>query len=201
MSVFGGARRCTFVGMSRRRPPPLSIYPAVSLPLLSFDLTSFISSSNPLLCLMAEPLSFAASIIAVVQATQAAGQALIAIYTYYGDIKNAPENARKLTVEIKSLREILNQMKTYGEENKQSIAIQNLEENLKDCSKLLEKLQAMLYTAQKISSLKRMWRKVKQAFSKKEIADIMSQIQSYKKTFSLGLAVENMWVILVKRFG
>lgn len=149
---------------------------------------------------MAEPLSIAASTIAIVQATQLAGQALIAIHTYYGDVKKAPETARKLAGEIKSLEGILNQMRTYGEENKQSIAIPNLEENLKDCSKSLEKLQAMLYTTQKVSKLKKMLKGLKQALNKQEIADIMSQIQRYKETFSLGLAVENMWVILVKRF-
>ncbi|KAI5847263.1 hypothetical protein DFP73DRAFT_374719 [Morchella snyderi] len=143
---------------------------------------------------MAEPLSFAASIIAIVQATQAASQALIAIRTYYGDIKNAPETARKLAAEIKSLEEIINQMKIYGEENKQSTAIQNLEGNLTDCSKLLEDLQIMLYTARKgnVSKLGKVWRRLKQAFNKKDIADIISKIQNYKKTFSLGLAVENI---------
>ncbi|RPB14393.1 hypothetical protein P167DRAFT_68583 [Morchella conica CCBAS932] len=143
---------------------------------------------------MAEPLSIAASTIAIVQATQLAGQALIAIHTYYGDVKKAPETARKLVGEIKSLEGILNQMKTYGEENKQSIAIPNLEENLKDCSKSLEKLQAMLYTTQKVSKLKKMLKGLKQALNKQEIADIMSQIQRYKETFSLGLAVENIFI-------
>lgn len=113
------------------------------------------------------------------------------LYAFYDSYKNAPESQKKLSSEIKSLQNILSQLKSFAETAQSSHDQGTMaklrdayETPVSDCVKELEGIQRRLPT--ELPWYKRM----KWAFSgEKETEKILSIIQRHKSTIDLAVVV------------
>jgi len=133
-------------------------------------------------------LSAAASIIAVIQITQAVGSGL---KDYYEGVRGAREDIQKLYRAIKSLEAILKSIEELLKlPSIQDSLCETLFTNqagpLKQCQAELERIKSKLGSSgNHVQSL--LW-----PFKKKDVEKRVTMLERYKSNLSLGIGLENL---------
>jgi hypothetical protein len=141
-----------------------------------------------------DPLSFTASIIAVIQLT---GSVISAVYNYRKDVKNAPEDAAKIIQDLTELSHILEKLLQMAEKERSTkvTRLTSLEDFIKpdgpltSCHKTLQSLNAKLQPESG-------WRAVKKSLiwplKQEYIKNTLNDIATAKATLGLALTVDHM---------
>jgi adenylosuccinate lyase len=133
---------------------------------------------------MAEPLSVAASILAVIQVSAAVVRSL-------GDLKDIPQDVRRLQKEIDTLHSVLlpvlERLNTPEEEHPAAVQLLGAQGPLEEFRTLLEHLKKKLAP---VAGLNKARRVVTWQFQKGEIRNILGTIERQKSLFVLALQSE-----------
>ncbi|KAI9783658.1 MAG: hypothetical protein M1839_003506 [Geoglossum umbratile] len=137
---------------------------------------------------MADPLSVAASIVALLTLTETV---LTSCYRYVGQVNNAAADVDRVIRETGGLKVILLDLKGLVDEDGASRLSSLCGENgaLTSCIQSLQELESRLLPAARPMSLRRrlLW-----PFESKKVDEILSNIQKQKPTLSLALIGQNL---------
>lgn len=139
--------------------------------------------------MMSDPLSTTSGIITILQLTGT-------VVRYLHEVESASKDRRKLLEELKNTVTILHTLKDTAERAERNVphstvfsVLSSSNETLKQFKASLEELARRLAPAQDLSRLKRV---VFWPFSKAEIREILSKIESQKLSLVLVLESHNM---------
>jgi hypothetical protein len=143
---------------------------------------------------MMDPLSCAASIIAVIQLT---GSIAGICGGYISKVKNAPKDILDLQMEISSLGGVLELLDKLlrGPNGKKLTTLQELSDQAAKCSSILKILSDKINPETTQSSVRR-WglRAFKWPLTRTEVDEAIRQLERYKSLFSLALQVDQVYV-------
>lgn len=136
-----------------------------------------------------EAVSFAASIIALIQLT---GKLTTISYGYIGGVKRAPKDIADLMLELGSLAKELVALKDYSDKHPNSIVLQRLALNdgpLRICHDELEVLQSKLEVE---SGLKGVLGSLKWPIKEKDMQHHISRIERQKSLIVFALTTDTL---------
>jgi hypothetical protein len=144
---------------------------------------------------MAEALGLASSVIAVIDLS---AKVTSWCSEYYANVKNAPDDIKRLQGETQRLRETLDQVLSLcgGPNGPKLQASHNLRNGIMECRVQLAQLESKLAprTSQKV--MRRFGvRALTWPFKTNEVDSIMKKLGSCKDTISLGLQVDQSYVL------
>lgn len=152
------------------------------------------SSPQEISQVMADGLSFAASIIAIIQLT---AKLTSLGYGYIGGVKRAPDDLRDLMSELISLRQVLTILQNYADANPQSTsALHKLNDKnggpLQGCALALQRLQLKMEPK---DGLRGIWNSLKWPLEETETAQHISRIERHKTLFIFAVTTDHMWAL------
>lgn len=143
---------------------------------------------------MADPLSAAASIVALSQVSNAV---LTSCYRYIGQVKSAEADIAQVINEVGSLTAILGDLEQLLADHSLELSLLNSLEGqhgpLATCLRTLEELRARLEPASKPSRIRRrlLW-----PFESQKVQEILEVVQKQKEIFQLALAGDSTRIIV-----
>ena len=142
-----------------------------------------------------DPLSAAASIIAVVQIS---GQVFQLCQAYYSGVKGARKDIKLLRDEMISLQDVLTHVADLAEDpglaNPSTLNLLNQQNSpVQQCQKDLEELVVKLEHGQGNNKMRQFgFRALKWPFSSKDVEKLLATIGRHKATFNLALTADNV---------
>lgn len=133
---------------------------------------------------MADGLSLAASIIAVIDIT---AKVVSGSYGYISSVVRAPDDLKKLVNELQSFTTVLITLQICAHDNPGSAALQQLDNPLLECMLEMKKFQAKL-----ASNKDKWWARLKWSFGEKETLDFTSRIERLKSSFNVAINAEQL---------
>lgn len=142
-----------------------------------------------------DPVSAAASVIAVVQIS---GQVFQLCQAYYSGVKGARKDIKLLRDEVISLQDVLTYVADLAEDpgsaNPSILNLLNQQNGpVQQCQKDLEGLVVKLEPGQENNKMKQFGlRALKWPFSSKDVEKLLATIGRHKATFNLALTADNV---------
>ena len=142
-----------------------------------------------------DPVSAAASVIAVVQIS---GQVFQLCQAYYSGVKEARKNIKLLRDEITSLQDVLTHVADLAEDpgsaNPSILSLLDQQNGpVQQCQKDLKGLVLKLEPGQENNKMKQFGlRALKWPFSSKDVEKLLTTIGRHKATFNLALTADNV---------
>lgn len=144
---------------------------------------------------MAEPLSLIASLIAVAQIS---GDIVSLCYNYRKCLKDASKQIIMLTDEVKSLRDVLenliNIVDQEAPESPQLAMISRLAVKDGPLTETLRELEALQSKLEPVSSRRAFMKMLKWPLEEQEVTKVLARINRWKTTFILALTTEHLYV-------
>ena len=137
---------------------------------------------------MGDPLSLAASIIAVLHLTD---QVLTSCYTFVGKVKSAAADVNKIVHEISLLKGIFLNLHQLGDEDRGGDALKALigpNGPVSICLDALREIEAKLQPASTILTTKR---KILWPFESKKLNEILERVRNQNPALLLALSADN----------
>ncbi|KIV80417.1 hypothetical protein PV11_07917 [Exophiala sideris] len=142
---------------------------------------------------MAEPLSIIASLIAVAQIS---GEVVSLCYSYRKSLKNASKQIMKLADEVKSLRDVLEQLINIVDqqalETPQLVTISRLAVKDGPLAQAVRELEALQGRLKPATFGKAFVKLLKWPLEEQEVTMILTQINRWKTTFMLAVTVDHL---------
>lgn len=140
-----------------------------------------------------EVLGIAASIIAVIQLTEAVSGLC---YRYIGAVKRAQKDAQELMGELSSLNRVLGALKEYTDKNPQSTTVLQMLNTrggpLSGCLSELERLETKFNSSVPKGWRRKIMRSLKWPLEETETLQIISRIERQKNLFTIALSTDHM---------
>jgi hypothetical protein len=142
-----------------------------------------------------DPLSCAASVIAVIQL---AGALADVCGDYIKKVKNAQKDINDLNGEINSLKSILESLNSVlrGPAGDKLVTLQKISDDIGKCKVILKNLSDKINPQTTQSSIRRQgFRHWKWPLQRQEIDEAISQLKGYTSLFVAALQIDHVWVI------
>lgn len=138
-----------------------------------------------------EPLSAAASIIALIQV---AGKLAFLGGKYIQGVKHASKDIDELIRELNSFKQVLVALKEHAEKvSQKSVVLQGLNGQIQECTQQLESLGTELERGMSTQKgLQKIFRSLKWPFKGPETAQIIERIERHKSSFTVALSADNL---------
>lgn len=148
---------------------------------------------------MGDPLSTAASVIAVLQLT---GALISLSKDYIRGVKDAPKDAQQLVDELRSFEKVLSTLRDHvlNDTNLESTALQALNGQngpLQACALELQRLQLKLVPQR---GLKGIIDRLRWPLKERETSQYISQMERHKGLFTFAVTIDQLWVKLAGQF-
>ena len=141
---------------------------------------------------MAEPLSTIASLIAVAQIS---GTIISICYDYRHGLKNVSSSVTRLSDEVRSLRDVLeNLIELVDDHPGQFYSVELLDHQNGPLSKCSEELQELQNKLQPQGGWKAVGRALKWPLSEPELLKVLSHLDRMKTTITVAIATDQMFV-------
>lgn len=144
---------------------------------------------------MAEPLSLIASLIAVAQIS---GDIVSLCYNYRKCLKDASKQIMMLTDEVKSLRDVLeNLIMVVDQQTPDSLQLAMISRlAVKDgpVTKTLQELEALQNKLEPVSSRRTFMKILTWPLEEQEVAQILARINRWKQIFMLAVTTDHLYV-------